>query len=231
MSSSIDRYTPHQLEFDNVGLSQQPTISDRQNSFGKQEFDWSEIQRAMWAPSSVPGSRPSSANRSSELRLPSFEPEHLNHQQEKLENTVKQALSLHALSIEANPQSLKKFPYIPVLDVFHSPDCKLSHSVLPDGTATTVQTAPCGSTRTQIRSADGTKEAKVLDRYARPVLIESMKPDGSWTVAELKYPDSHGKMSPFISGKRISHSDGSVEEIDYSWLGKETKRRQYNQHD
>jgi hypothetical protein len=231
MSSSIDRYTPSQLEFDNVGLSQQSSATDRHNGLGKQDFDWSDVQRALWAPPSVKSSRPSGLNRTGELQLPSFEPELLNHQQERLENTVKQALSLHALSLETNLQTAQKFPHVPVLDLFHSPDCKLSHSVLPDGTATTVQTAPCGSTRTQIRSADGTKEAKVLDRYARPVLMESMKPDGSWTVAELKYPDTGGKMSPFVSGKRISHSDGSVEEIDYSWLGKETKRRQYNQHE
>lgn len=91
----------------------------------------------------------------------------------------------------------------------------------------TIQSAPDGSTRTQVRSPDGGKEAKIADRYGRPVLVEHLSPDGRWEVAELRYPDSPGKASPFVSSKRITSSDGNVQEIDFAWHGKVIGRREY----
>lgn len=160
--------------------------------------------------------------------LPQVEPAQLNKPQENLEQAVRSALSLHVLSLEEKKPASQKFPHLPVLDAFHSPDCKLSHSFLPDGTATTIQTAPDGSTRTQVRTADGGKEAKVADRYGRPVLTEKLSKDGSWTICEMTYSDAPGKISPFVSGKRVTQSDGSIVETDFSWHGKVTRRQEYN---
>jgi hypothetical protein len=159
--------------------------------------------------------------------LPKFDLHGLEKHQDQLEQTVKTALSLHALSLENKQQEQQKFPHLPVLEAFLSPDCKLAHTIQPDGTAKTVKTAPDGSTRTDVKFHDGRKEAKVADRYGRPVLVENLKADGSWSVEELGYHDSPGKISPFVSSKRITQSDGTIAEIDYSSHGKVTRRQEY----
>lgn len=224
--NSFDHCEPHTPLFSD----------DRVPRSGSAILAWADLQRALWAPLAVQRGENASTSdkplldlaKTSHRDLPKIDLQDLEKKQDHLEQSVKTALSLHVLSLEANQHVPHKFPHMPVLDAFHSPDCKLNHSFLPDGTAKTVQTAPDGSTRTQVRSPDGTKEAKVADRYGRPVLVENMNPDGTWTISEMTYPDSAGKMSPFVSSKRITQSDGTVVEVDFSWHGKVTRRHEYS---
>lgn len=233
----IDRFaTLTQNSFDTAGVNSRSEEGDRMTGGHSGEITWSDVQRTLWAPPAVQpvqarsesSPAPEYAMRSDARELLKIQLQDLQTQQTNLEQTVKTALSLQVESLEAKEHVPHKFPHLPVLDAFHSSDCKLSHTFLPDGTSRTVQTAPDGSTRTQVRSPDGLKEAKVADRYGRPVLVEMMNQDGSWSISEMTYPDANGKMSPFVSSKRITQSDGTVVEVDFSWHGKVTRRHEYN---
>ncbi len=220
--------------FDNTSLKSVQPQGDLLTGVRSGETTWSDIYRSLSSPPVVRHAEKGTGNDSTVLTFPplnyrglaSLELVQPHAQQEKAERTPKKALKLHE-----NPQEGSeghKFPLLPVLAVFHSSDCKLNTSYLPDGTFKTVQTAPDGSTRTQVRLPDGRKEAKVADRYGRPVLMEHMNTDGTWTVAEMNYPDTAGRPTPFVASKRITRSDGTVAEIDYSRHGKVASRRDYN---
>lgn len=115
--------------------------------------------------------------------------------------------------------ALKQVMECPALKPFSSPDCKLSHTVLPDGTARVEQCAPDGNRRIQTRRPDGTVEDKVTDLYGRPVVLQEITASGEWKFSEMTYQDNAGKVSPFLASKRITSSDGTVTETKFTGGG------------
>lgn len=107
------------------------------------------------------------------------------------------------------------------------PDRPLVHTVMPDGTVKTEQAHPDGTVRIHSRFTDGRVQERITDRYGRPFYVCDIARDGSWKVSELEYLDSLGRLSPFLSAKRVTSSDGTVEEERYNHYGKVTERRQY----
>jgi hypothetical protein len=107
------------------------------------------------------------------------------------------------------------------------PDWPLVHTVMPDGTIKTEQAHPDGTVRVHSRFTDGRVQERITDRYGRPFYVCDIARDGVWTVSELEYLDSLGRLSPFLSAKRVTSSDGTVEEERYNHYGKVTERRQY----
>ncbi|MBI4533900.1 MAG: hypothetical protein HY711_08115 [Candidatus Melainabacteria bacterium] len=94
-------------------------------------------------------------------------------------------------------------------------DCPLTHTILPDGTMKTEQAAADGTMRTHLRHADGTAQERIADRYGRPLYVRDINQDGQWTICQMQYLDSPGRVSPFLAGKRISTSDGEVQELNF----------------
>lgn len=105
---------------------------------------------------------------------------------------------------------------------FELPNCKLNHTLLPDGSKKIVQTAPDFSSRVLLKRLDHSMEEKVFDRYGRPVFVKEVSAHGDWISSEWKYFDSEDKVSPFLSAKYITTSDGTVKEITYDRKGKIT---------
>jgi len=116
------------------------------------------------------------------------------------------------------------------LDLYQlfSKDCRVNHTVLPDGTAKTVHTAADGSTRTQTRFDDGSEQDKLADRYGRPLRVHELNSDGSWTITELKYQDSKDRVSPFLSGKRVISSSGTITELQFDSHGRVSNRSEHS---
>lgn len=108
-----------------------------------------------------------------------------------------------------------------------SPESLLISRVLPDGSEKTEQAHPDGTVRVQIKRPDGGVQEKIADRYGRPFYICDVSPDGKWTVSEMQYHDSPGKISPFTSAKRIITSDGVVSEVEYNIAGRAVEQRKY----
>jgi hypothetical protein len=98
---------------------------------------------------------------------------------------------------------------------FDLPNCKLNHTLLPDGSKKIVQTAADFSVRVLLKRNDGSMEEKVFDRYGRTVFDKQVEANGDWISSEWSYFDSEGKISPFLSAKRITTSDGILKEVTY----------------
>lgn len=105
-------------------------------------------------------------------------------------------------------------------------DLKLSHSVLPDGTAKTVQTAPDFTARTIIKRPDSSTEERITDRYGRPVYAKEVSADNSATVTAMMYNDEGGKVSPFVASKRVTDPKGITTEFVFDKLGKVSTQRE-----
>ncbi len=105
-------------------------------------------------------------------------------------------------------------------------DLKLSHSVLPDGTAKTVQTASDFTARTITKRPDNSTEERITDRYGRPVYAKEVGADNTTTVTAMAYNDEGGKVSPFVSSKRVTNGKGITTEFVYDKLGRVAQQRE-----
>ncbi len=105
-------------------------------------------------------------------------------------------------------------------------DLKMSHSVLPDGTAKTVQTASDFTSRTLIKRPDNSTEERITDRYGRPVYAKEVGPDNKVTVTAMMYNDEGGKVSPFVSSKRVTDGKGITTEFVFDKLGKVAQQKE-----
>lgn len=100
-----------------------------------------------------------------------------------------------------------------------SPEGKLTQKLLQDGSVISQQAHPDGTVRTHHQRTDGSIQEKISDRYGRPFYECDIK-EGTWTLSEMKYLDSPGKISPFLAWKKVTASDGTVTEYNYGAHGK-----------
>lgn len=105
-------------------------------------------------------------------------------------------------------------------------ELKMSHSVLPDGTAKTVQTASDFTSRTLIKRPDNTTEERITDRYGRPIYAKEVGSDNSTIVTAMSYNDEGGKVSPFVSIKRVTDGKGITTEFVFDKLGKVAQQKE-----